>query len=93
MVKIYQCYFHELCMKGVLLADLKGNNSCKTYNFRIKVGTVQWSILWNICLKMKLILFYYAIKQYSWTNISTASLQDMHIEQWPQDRYTNLFLN
>jgi hypothetical protein len=30
--------FIELCLKGGPLSTLKGNNSSKTYNFRIKVG-------------------------------------------------------
>jgi hypothetical protein len=29
--------------KGFFWQPLKGSNSCKAYNFRIKVGTVQWS--------------------------------------------------
>ena len=29
-----------LCMKGEPLSTLKGNNSCKTYNIRIKVRNV-----------------------------------------------------
>ena len=36
--------FIELCMKGNSLPTLKGNNSCKTHNFRIKVINVKWSI-------------------------------------------------
>jgi hypothetical protein len=31
----------KLCMKEDPFADLKGNNSGKTYNFRIKAGNVQ----------------------------------------------------
>jgi hypothetical protein len=39
---IVYAIFIELCMKGgTLLPTLKGNNSCKTYNFRIKVRNVQ----------------------------------------------------
>ena len=34
-------FSYELYMKGELLSTLKGNNSYKTYNFRIKVGNVQ----------------------------------------------------
>ena len=33
--------FIELCIKGTILPALKGNNSCKMYNFRIIVGNVQ----------------------------------------------------
>jgi hypothetical protein len=33
------CYFHMNFRE--LLPALKGNNSCKMYNFRIKVGNVQ----------------------------------------------------
>jgi hypothetical protein len=33
--------FNELYMNGDLLPALKGNNSCKTDNSRIKVGNVQ----------------------------------------------------
>jgi hypothetical protein len=29
--------FIELCMNGTLLLTLKGNNSCKTHNFGIKI--------------------------------------------------------
>jgi hypothetical protein len=36
------CYFHwNLQERRTILLALKGNNSCKEYNFRIKVGTVQ----------------------------------------------------
>ena len=39
----------EFCMKRTVLPSLKGNNSCKTYNFRIKVGNVhKWSCV-SIC--------------------------------------------
>ena len=31
----------KICMKEDPFPDLKGNNSCKTYNFRIKAGNVQ----------------------------------------------------
>ena len=30
-------------------ASLKGNKSCKTYNFRIKVGNVQEEVMYLIC--------------------------------------------
>jgi hypothetical protein len=33
--------FNEHYIKGTLLPALKGNNSCKAYNFRIKFGNVQ----------------------------------------------------
>jgi hypothetical protein len=33
--------FIDFYMKLVLLSVFKGNNSCKTYNFRIRVGNVQ----------------------------------------------------
>jgi len=36
-----QLYFIEYCMRGDPLSALKGNNSCKMYNFRIKVGNMQ----------------------------------------------------
>jgi len=39
MGKIY-VIFIELCIKGTPLSALRGNNSCKTYNFRIKVGNL-----------------------------------------------------
>ena len=31
----------ELCMRGVILPALKGNNSRKTYNITVEVGDVQ----------------------------------------------------
>jgi len=31
----------NLALKGAVLSVLKGNNSSKKYNFRIKVGNVQ----------------------------------------------------
>jgi hypothetical protein len=34
-------FSNELYMKGDPMTALKGNNSCKIYNFRIKVGNVQ----------------------------------------------------
>jgi hypothetical protein len=45
-----KCYFHWTLhsWKGTLLSALKGNNSCKTYNFRIKVGNVQM-VYWCNC--------------------------------------------
>jgi len=33
--------FIKLCMKETLLSALKGNNSCKTHNFRTEVRNVQ----------------------------------------------------
>jgi hypothetical protein len=36
------CYFHmNFAWKGTPLSALKGNISCKTCNFRIKIGNVQ----------------------------------------------------
>jgi hypothetical protein len=34
-------YIINFAWEGIPLYDLKGNNSWKTYNFRIKVGNVQ----------------------------------------------------
>ena len=34
----------ELCMTGDPMCALKGNNSCKSYYFRVKVRHVQISI-------------------------------------------------
>jgi hypothetical protein len=36
--------------EGTLLPNLKGNNSCKMYNFRIKVGNVQMVYWYKITL-------------------------------------------
>jgi hypothetical protein len=48
-------YFIEICMKGDPLSALKGNNSCKRHNFRIKVCNVKWSIANNIDLILHIV--------------------------------------
>ena len=38
----------NFAVKATLLPALKGNNSCKMYNFRIRVGNMQWSIVISV---------------------------------------------
>jgi len=50
MGEIYVIFIDFLLERnGTLLSTLKGNNSCKTCNFRIKVGNVQ--MLYQYCWK------------------------------------------
>jgi hypothetical protein len=52
-MKKMSCYFHWNLHERGHLSTLKGNNSCKTYNVRINVGSVQ--------------MVYYSVLSANWT--------------------------
>ena len=41
MNRLWEKYVFYVAEKGAILSVLKGNNSCKTYKFRIKVRNLQ----------------------------------------------------
>ena len=77
MRKIYVICI-ELCMKWGHLPALKGNNCCKTYNFRIKVGYVQWSIIFVKFISCR--YFTYSCMLTFKNNIATRSF--LHRSSW-----------
>ena len=66
MGKMYAIYI-ELYMKGPFKAALKGNNSCNTHNFKIKVRNVKM-------VYVKLITSHYLLQLSLWP-VQNVSLQ------------------